>query len=497
MACSGNANQGCGGNNYLNVFEDTTFSSTSGLTINDYTPIGCWADNLSGGRALGYEQDQLSGDILTTELCIQACLDLGFPYAGTQYASQCFYEICGGAGAISVYHCEELESSEPCGFNILPPPESSSTTSVSSSSSTSVSSASPPTLPPPTSTSNPSTSTPPTSTPEPPTSTPQPPPPPTSTPKPPTTTPKPPTTTPKSPTTTTSGGLCTATLVTPPKCEYKSGEKFCSLPLRTWDDEQGCNEVHSACKLQVSGCFKNAGWPNAMDCFNFHEWCTTIKYYCKKKSYYGSEFGKDHCFKNYPPADCPPHTTTTSVYPCKSTPPATPTTPPTAALPAGPDRLLQAAQQRQLYTDQDSSKCSSWKRQHTPNACEAACKQQYLACKDTYARGCKNDGKDEQSKEYGRGYPGHQRKGKGGGKWGGGHRGGKGKGGHGGKGKGEYFEYAADSAHTAALEARTHERWQNDGQKAEAACTQQYRDCVAINRDLKVLKDKCVDYGFF
>ncbi|KAK8066488.1 glyoxal oxidase precursor [Apiospora hydei] len=543
MACSGNADQTCGGHNYLSVFEDTTFPSTAGLTTNDYAPIGCWADNLSGGRALGYEQDQLSGDSLTTEMCIQACLDLGFPYAERRDLLDQLYfmqhpcngnrdEMCGGGGAISVYHCEELESLEPCGSNILPPPKSSSTTSVSSSSSTSVSSASPPTLPPPTSTSKPSTSTPPTSTPKPPTSTPQPPPPPTSTPKPPTTTPKPPTTaTPKPPTTMTSGGLCTATLVTPPKCEYKCGEKFCSLPLRTWDDEQGCTEAYSACKLQVPGCFKNAGWPNAMDCFNFHEWCTTIKYYCKKKSYYGSEFGKDHCFKNYPRPTAPTRRRPASTRASRRLPqrrprphrclarrprPATASSPATTSTATASKSLwarfgclsstatMSSLSTEVLYTHQDSNKCSSWKRQHTPDACEAACKQQYSACKDTYARGCKNDGKDEQNKEYGKGYPGHHRKGKGGGKWGGGHhggggkgKGGKGKGGHGGKGKGEYFEYAADSAHTAALEARTHERWQNDGHKAEEACTQQYRDCVAINRDLKVPKDKCVKYGFF
>ncbi|KAK8038020.1 hypothetical protein PG994_014787 [Apiospora phragmitis] len=166
MSCSGDANEQCGGSGYMTIFEDTTFPDAAGLTINDYTPIGCWADNLTDGRALGYPQDQLSGDTLTTEMCIQACLDAGFPYAGTEYASQCYCgvvqmsdtylisstscntpcngntnEICGGGGAISMYECKELESDQPCGY-VPPPPPSSTSKPPPSSSSTSSSSTS-------------------------------------------------------------------------------------------------------------------------------------------------------------------------------------------------------------------------------------------------------------------------------------------------------------------------------------------------------------------
>ncbi|KAK8012574.1 hypothetical protein PG991_009949, partial [Apiospora marii] len=553
MNCSSNANEVCGGNGYMNVFEDTTFPSTQGVTVADYEPIGCYDDALSAGRALGYPQD-LPGDYMTTELCLQACLDAGFAYAGTEWSSQCFCgvimneatalltnqtascrntcngnpnQICGGSGAISVYKCDELLSNQPCGANILPPDKSPtpSSTPLSSSSSTKtsgVSSAAPPSTSttstpiyvPPTSTPKPPTSTPkpPTDTPKPPTPTP-----PSSSPKPPTTTPKPPpTTTPKPPppTTTTPGGLCTTTVAIPPKCEYKCGEKFCSNPLPAWSDEQGCMEAYSNCKMMVPGCFKNAGWPSCMNCFDFHEWCNTIKYYCKKKSYYGSEFGKDHCFHNYPPVDCPPHTTTTTTYPCKSTPPAPPSPPQPPPCPPTPTGYCRQpandkygyseqkpvgnihlpilncnnleSQHRggdilKLYTHQDSSKCSAWKRQHAPDACEAACKEQYTQCKGTYARGCKSNGKDDKNNEYGKGYPGHHDKGKGGG--------------YGGDGKGTYFEYAADAGHASALEARTHERWSQDGQKADEACTQQYRECVALNRDFVFPKEKCNTYN--
>ncbi|KAK8038019.1 WSC-domain-containing protein [Apiospora phragmitis] len=310
-------------------------------------------------------------------------------------------------------------------------------------------------------------------------------------------------------------------MVTPPTCEYKCGEKFCSNPLPLWDDEQGCNEAYSACKLQVPGCFMNAGWPNCMNCFDFHEWCNTIKYYCKKKQYYGSDFGKDNCFRNYPPVDCPRHTTATTTYPCKSTPPATPTTSKPLPSPPTPTGYCKQPKNDQygyndqkpvgniwlpnlncnnvesehragaifkLYMHQDSKRCSSYKRQHAPDACEAACNQQYTQCKDTYVRGCKNVGKDDQNNEYGKGYPGPESKGKGGSTWDGPAGGGKGK-------KRSYFEYAANSGRTAALEARTHERWLNDGQKADKACTQQFRDCVSLNRNIKVPKDKCVTYG--
>ncbi|KAK8046670.1 hypothetical protein PG996_014734 [Apiospora saccharicola] len=588
LPCSDATDELCGGNDYMSIFEDTTFPSTAGLTTNDYVSLGCYNDNLNAGRALGYQQD-LPGSTMTNEICIEACMALGFPYAGTEWSSQCFCgvvmneatsplynpsdcsnlcngndkEICGGSGAISLYKCEKLLSNEPCGANILPPPKSSSygpppSSSTSKTSSSAVSSDSPPTLPPATSTSKPPTHghPPPTTTPKPPPTTTLKPPP-TTTPKPPPeTTPKPPpATTPKPPPTTTeTGPLCTTSVLVPPKCEYKCGEKFCSNPLPDWNDEQGCNEAYSYCKLQVQGCFKNAGWPHCMNCFDFHEWCNTIKYYCKKKSYYGNEFGKDHCFHNYPPVDCPPHTTTTTTYPCKTTPPAPPSPPQPPSCPPTPTGYCKQAsndnygysdqnpvgnihmpilncnnlesQHRggdilKLYTHQDSSRCSSWKRQHAPDACEAACKEQYNECKGTYARGCKSDGKDEHNNEYGKGYPGHHSKGKGGSHWGGHHGGGKhgggpgkgkngghpggsgkgknggggGGGGYGGGGKGDYFEYAADAGHTAALEARTHERWNQDGQKAGEACTQQYKDCVAVNRNFVFPKDKCVKYG--
>ncbi|KAK6856161.1 hypothetical protein PG995_008312 [Apiospora arundinis] len=603
MTCSGNSNEKCGDNGYINIYEDTTFPSTLGLTTKDYQPVGCWADNgLSSGRALGYFQEQLSSSALTTEMCLQACLDAGFPYAGTEYAGQCFCgvvknsetyqigngncttacsgnpnEICGGGGAINIYECKSLLSNQPCGSDLIPPTTTStyappppySTPKPPSTSKTSTP------QPPPTSTPKPPTSTyqpppPPSTTPKPPTSTYQPPPPPSTTPKPPTstyqppppptTTPKPPTTTPKPPPSTTTGSLCTTTITIPPKCEYKCGEKFCSNPLNDWDDEKGCMDAHSSCKMQVLGCFKVAGWPNAMDCFNFHEWCNTIKYYCKKKSYYGEEFGKEHCYHNYPPVGYPPTFHDDVHLPLQVVPPvprpprpsrclAHPPPPATANSPAmtstattNKSRMETSTYQSstattsspstdpkdkhitgdilKLYSHQDSSKCSSWKRQHCPDACEAACKQQYDSCKNTYARGCHNDGKDEHNNEYGKGYPGHRKHhgggpgkgpgkhpgkggygggkgGHGGGKGGGGHHGGDGGYGGGKSGKGGYFEYAADAGHVAALEARTHERWKTDGNHAEEGCTQQYRECVAINRDVKLPKDKCTKYGIF
>ncbi|KAK6834520.1 wsc domain-containing protein [Apiospora arundinis] len=555
MTCSGNSNEKCGDNGYINIYEDTTFPSTLGLTTKDYQPIGCWADNgLSSGRALGYFQEQLSSSALTTEMCLQACLDAGFPYAGTEYAGQCFCgvvknsetyqigngncttacsgnpnEMCGGGGAINIYE-------SPVYFEDLDPPTSANKHSEASDEH----------LPAPATTlhhteasdEHVSTST--TTTlhhtqaPErarinprhhpplhrsPPTSTYQPPPPPNTTPKPPTTTPKP-------PPSTTTGSICTTTITIPPKCEYKCGEKFCSNPLNDWDDEKGCMDAHSSCKMQVLGCFKVAGWPNAMDCFNFHEWCNTIKYYCKKKNYYGEEFGKEHCYHNYPPVGYPPHSTTTSTYPPSNDKYGYNEQKPygNIHLPVLDCNNLESEHRAgdilKLYSHQDSSNCSSWKRQHCPDACEAACKQQYDSCKNTYARGCHNDGKDEHNNEYGKGYPGHRKHhgggpgkgpgkhpgkggygggkgGHGGGKGGGGHHGGDGGYGGGKSGKGGYFEYAADAGHVAALEARTHERWKTDGNHAEEGCTQQYRECVAINRDVKLPKDKCTKYGIF
>lgn len=83
--CTGDNSQTCGGNNQLSVYQDPTFLPIDEVTVEDYAPLGCWSDDSTQGRALSWPQDQVNGDSLTTESCLKACRDGGYPFAGTEY----------------------------------------------------------------------------------------------------------------------------------------------------------------------------------------------------------------------------------------------------------------------------------------------------------------------------------------------------------------------------------------------------------------------------
>lgn len=83
--CNGNKTETCGGDKTFSVYQDPTFEPIEDVTIQDYDPLGCWTDSSNLGRALVYRQDQVAGATLTTEKCLQACRDGGFPFAGVEY----------------------------------------------------------------------------------------------------------------------------------------------------------------------------------------------------------------------------------------------------------------------------------------------------------------------------------------------------------------------------------------------------------------------------
>ena len=89
MGCNGNKTEACGNNNIMSVYQDPTFLPDDTSTISDYAPLGCWTDDSAQGRALGYPMDDIEGDGMTTELCLQTCKDNGFPFAGTEFGSKC------------------------------------------------------------------------------------------------------------------------------------------------------------------------------------------------------------------------------------------------------------------------------------------------------------------------------------------------------------------------------------------------------------------------
>ncbi|PON20484.1 hypothetical protein TGAM01_v210654 [Trichoderma gamsii] len=390
-------------------------------------------------------------------------------------------ETCGGRGLLDLYIATDLESLEPCGW--VPPSSSSTTSSVSTTtlppSSTSTTSDSTTSLPPtststtssdsttslpPTSTSTTSsdstTSLPPTSTSTsssdsttslPPTSTSTissvsttslPPPPPTSTtddcettstsstsstssttststtspPPPPTTT----TTTSKSTSTRTTSSLCTATVTTPPSCEYKCGD-WCFPPLPDWNNQKDCLKAYATCAAGVASCFSQAGFPGALQCFNFGLWCSGIAQYCSTTCVLG-KCSKGDCWNHNPGQGGSPPKTTTTVTPCSATtttkPPATSTTP-TQCPPPPTNICTQPSNSKygygpgnpvggislplvscndiysdwrtnpfKLYINQNSQKCPSYPPSGCGNACSDACKEQYTQCTNVYQQGC-------------------------------------------------------------------------------------------------------------
>ncbi|RWA14211.1 hypothetical protein EKO27_g890 [Xylaria grammica] len=390
--CTGNSSETCGGDTQINIWMDPTFPPLKDQTdISEYVPVGCWTDDANEGKALFYRQDNLDSPTLTTEKCLQSCLSGGFPFAGTEYGGECYCgvvvgngtalatdastcnmpcngnpdETCGGPARLSLYVAKDLQSLEPCGT----PPDTSSTI----------------TTPPATSTKPPTTSS------------------------------------------TTTAPVCTSTSVTPSTCEYKIG-RWCSNPVPEWQNKAGCLVSWSQCLIQSTSCFLKAGFPDALSCFQYTEWCTNLDLYCLTKCV-GKACDKPGFIGKYPPKGGNPPTTQTSTYPCPTTVTVTTktkttTTPaPTSSCPVpSPTGICTQPTNKKygyspgnpvggialpvvtcnnikddwnngnvfkLYTDKDSHNCPSYTRPKCPSACVDACKAQFQQCESVYADGCK------------------------------------------------------------------------------------------------------------
>lgn len=86
--CTGNSSQTCGGTDIISIYQDPTFLPVDEVTVADYDHLGCWTDDSEFGRALAYPQDQLDGSTLTTEKCLEACREGGYPFAGTEFGGK-------------------------------------------------------------------------------------------------------------------------------------------------------------------------------------------------------------------------------------------------------------------------------------------------------------------------------------------------------------------------------------------------------------------------
>ncbi|TLS29690.1 hypothetical protein PpBr36_00474 [Pyricularia pennisetigena] len=498
LACTGNKTQVCGGNNRLSIYEDPTFPASASVTLDDYKTIGCHVANPSlGGKALAYPVQDVTGqpwerDTGSNDKCIAGCMSKGFPYAGTEFGGECRCGVvisngtvaappsecnmpcggapdqnCGGPSRINIFVAKGFESTEPCDHQPPNLPETSTTVS-----STTI----PATVPTETTTIVVPTTDAATTPTQPPTT------------QPPTT--QPPTTLPPQTTTpTTSSAVCVSTIVTPPKCEYKCGN-WCSGELPDWDDQEGCKHGYSYCKLQIAACFKYAGFPGALKCFEFAAWCGACGDYCNKTP--KNKCSKQDWFKQKPPAWGPGEPSTTTITaPCEpsvtkptktQTTPATTSTkcpvPPTATnickqptniwhgykpgKPVGGIELpmvtcndlkddWHSGRPWKMYTDVDSRKCMSYPHPAVPNACRDACKEQYDDCKDTYAEGCR------QMTEN----PG--------------------------------FGFDLGWPFKRSLAGRTL-GWTDTWKSATDKCHAQYADCLAVNKDAAA-KGKCHAWG--
>ncbi|KAK1962124.1 WSC domain-containing protein [Colletotrichum sublineola] len=403
MPCTANSTETCGGDGAFSVWQDPTFPSSTGVTINDFESIGCYTDDTSHGRTIAERQDQVDSATMTPSTCLAACASEGYPFAGLEFGGECYCGVvmgnyttsaakeecnvpcngdntktCGGAARVEIFVANKLRSLEPCGFQ---PPVVSSSSSISIPSTTIVVSTTVSTQAPVTTT--------------------------------------PATTSRPVVTTTTAPAVCSTTIVTPPTCEYGCGN-WCNKNLPDFDDADSCTKASNSCKLQVSACL-SSGWPGSGGCMEYKAWCNDISSYCSSSCKGKGSCSKKDCFAKKAPKGYKPGTTSVSTFPCPSKPTSTPP-PATTIVPPPPTGIckqpsswwfgygpgnpvggieipfvtcndvaddFKAGNQFKLYTKSDSRTCKSFGRNNVPNACQEACLEQYNQCQNTYAQGCK------------------------------------------------------------------------------------------------------------
>jgi hypothetical protein len=139
MACKGSGLQTCGGSNALSVFNNTAFrGSQPPAKVGTWSYVSCFMEPQTG-RAL---PDKLWSDPgMTAAKCTQYCQDAGYAWAGLEYGTECWCgkgltqglqdasdpgcamqcnmqcggdgtQICGGAGAVTVYKAANAKRAE-------------------------------------------------------------------------------------------------------------------------------------------------------------------------------------------------------------------------------------------------------------------------------------------------------------------------------------------------------------------------------------------------
>ncbi|KAI4280101.1 MAG: hypothetical protein L6R38_004714 [Xanthoria sp. 2 TBL-2021] len=226
-------------------------------------------------------------------------------------------------------------------------------------------------------------------------------------------------TTPTTTKTTTSSTKCISTVTPTPTCEYGCG-KWCSKPIPIFSDHAACKVAVAECILQIADCFLSAGWPASLQCAKYQSWCQSISTYCGNICP-GGKCSKTDCISKNPPVGGQTTTTSSTVKVCPATSTSASSTSSTApiptvssicVLPNGPSgsgynngKCVGGIQPPaltcnnisrdfaqfplKLYTSKDSSQCGGYTRNTVVQACKDACVAQYNSCIGTYATSCK------------------------------------------------------------------------------------------------------------
>ncbi|KAF7291129.1 hypothetical protein MIND_01256100 [Mycena indigotica] len=125
LACTGNAAESCGGAGRLNIFwsgAEPPPPPSIPTSIGDWVSLGCYSDNVNGqGRTLVDAMNVDGGAAkVSLETCTAACFTAGMPYAGTEFADECYCgnTLSNGGGPEPLADCNMLcagNSSEFCG----------------------------------------------------------------------------------------------------------------------------------------------------------------------------------------------------------------------------------------------------------------------------------------------------------------------------------------------------------------------------------------------
>lgn len=147
--CAGNASEYCGSAGYIQVYNgsSTVTPAKAGPVPTGWSSLGCYNDK-ADARTINQRQEVLGGPSnMTIGNCLSACQAAGYPFAGLEFAKECYCggsiqggcskeqamcnqpcqgnaaETCGGADRMNVYALNYSPSGATCAAPPLGPPK--------------------------------------------------------------------------------------------------------------------------------------------------------------------------------------------------------------------------------------------------------------------------------------------------------------------------------------------------------------------------------------